>query len=157
MYDFLDRPVSSLNVGGRVLVWSMRQWVRSAATGRCPCSDVGPAFHHWGLLAGLSQFQLMMVTLARNSREKMTFCDPDCGCIGESEALLLEMFCTLRERGDGALRQTAKLVVHIPAVAPLATAVAALGRTLEGRAIYPERPERDNALKHNGPNGGANE
>jgi hypothetical protein len=154
MYDFLDRPVSSLNVGGRVLVWSMRQWVRSAATGRCPCSDVGPAFHHWGLLAGLSHFQLLMITLARNSREKMTFCDPDCGCIGESEALLLEMFCTMRERGDAAFRQTAEFVVHRPAVTPLVTAVAALGRTLDGREIYPERPHRDDVLKNAWRDGG---
>jgi hypothetical protein len=147
MYDFLDRPVASLNVGGRVLVWATRQWVLSAAAGRCPCSDVGPAFHHWGLLAGLSQFQLMMVTLARHSREKMTFCDPACTCIGESEALLLELFCTMRERGDAAFCQTAALVVHDRAVTPLATAVAALGRALESREIYPERVQRDDVLR----------
>ena len=147
MYDFLDRPVGSLNVGGRVLVWSMRQWVRSAEAGRCACSDVGPAFHHWGLLAGLSHFQLMMVTLARNAREKMTFCDPDCGCIGDSEALLLEMFCTLRERGEPVFRETAELVVHDRAVTPLFTAVSALGRALDSREIYPERVQRDDVLK----------
>lgn len=139
MYDFVDRPVGALNTGGRVLVWSMRQWVKAASAKRCPCSDVGPAFHHWGLLGGLSHFHVMMMSIARNSRQRMYFCEPECCCIGESEALLLELFCTLRERGDADFRQTAGLILQDAAVLPFETAATSLGWTLTGRNMFPER------------------
>jgi hypothetical protein len=145
MYDFLDRPVGALNVGARLLVWSMRQWVKSSLAGRCACTKVGPAFHHWGLLAGLPHFQLMMVTLARGAREKMTFCDPVCMNIDESEALILGLFCTLREQGEEGFCKIATLIVHDTALVPLHLAVTALGRALDGREIYPERPQIDAA------------
>jgi len=29
MYDFIDRPVTDLGHGGRLLIWSMRSWVQA--------------------------------------------------------------------------------------------------------------------------------
>jgi len=39
MYDLMDRPVTSLNPGGHLLLWAMRHWVRAVSTSRCPVGD----------------------------------------------------------------------------------------------------------------------
>lgn len=44
MYDFLDRPLTSLDHGGRFLVWSTRSWVQAAGNRKCPASVIARAF-----------------------------------------------------------------------------------------------------------------
>ena len=43
MYEFLDRPVTGLDHGGRFLVWSMRSWVKAMGERQCPGTALGSA------------------------------------------------------------------------------------------------------------------
>lgn len=140
MYAFIDRPVDSLNLGGRLLVWAMRHWVKAASAGRCPCGDVGPAFHKWNLMAGFPHFHMLMALLNRNAATKLQFGSLECERVTEHEALLLSLVRSAREADAEQLRDTVEMLVCKASVPPILIALAALGQAMVDVGLRPLPP-----------------
>lgn len=130
MYDFVDRPVTSLDHSGHFLVWSMRAWVKSMHESQCPCSAVGPAFAKWKMIAGLFNFHKMMLIFNRFAMETFCFCSLDCNRVTEHEALILSVFNGVRMSRPDVVRGTLELLVKEDAVADLVTVILSLGQSL---------------------------
>lgn len=143
MYDFVDRPVSSLNRGGRMLVWAMRHWVKAASAGRCPCGDVAPAFHKSGLMPSFPHFHVMMAVLNREALERLRFCTVDCGRVGEHEALVLSLLRGVHAGPAERVRETAALIVAPDAVGTLIIALTALAHALAEAGLALAAPIHD--------------
>ena len=41
MYAYLDRPIATLDEGGKILVWAMRQWMAAISKRSCPVAALG--------------------------------------------------------------------------------------------------------------------
>lgn len=136
MYDFVDRPVTSLDHGGRFLVWSMRAWVKSMHDGRCPCTAIGPSFAKWNMIAGLSNFHKMMLIFNRFAMETFRFCSLNCNLVTEHEALILSVFQGTRMSRPDVVRATLELVVEEIALPDLVSVILSLGRRLIEAGFY---------------------
>jgi len=140
MYDFLDRPVTTLDHGGRFLVWSMRSWVKAMGERQCPASTIANAFARWNMIAGLQPFLRMMTLFNRNGLETFQFCALACNHISEHEAIILSLVCALRDERPEVLRDTLALLVEEDTIGDLLTALSALGRLMDEASIFPSRP-----------------
>lgn len=143
MYEFVDRPVTSLDHGGRFLVWSMRAWVKSMHDSRCPCTAIGPAFAKSKMVTGLPSFHTMMLIFNRDALETFRFCALECNRVSEHEALILSFVHGIRMSRPDMVRKTLALVVDEDAVPDLVAAIVALGRTMSERDIFPGVPDID--------------
>lgn len=119
MYDFLDRPVTSLDHGGRFLVWSTRSWVKAVSERKCPTSVIAGAFGKWDMLQGLQPFLRMMALFNRHGLENFQFCALQCNHVSEHEAIIISLVCALRDERPAALRETLDLLVEEEAVGDL--------------------------------------
>lgn len=137
MYEFLDRPVTSLDKGGRFLVWSMRNWVKAVDEKRCPASVIATAFGRWGMLSGLQPFLRVMALFNRHGLENFQFCALACNHISEHEALIISLVCSLRDRRPDSVRDTLVLLVEEEAIGHLIGSLSALGRAMDAASIYP--------------------
>ena len=135
MYDFVDRPLTSLGHGGRFLVWSMRIWVKAMHDGRCPCFAVGSGFTQWRLISGLPDFHMMMTIFNRDGLQHLLFCAVDGNRVSEHEALILSLVQAVRTVQPAALHKTLALVVAEDAIANLTTALMSLGGRMAGAGI----------------------
>lgn len=140
MYDFVDRPVTSLNRGGRFLIWAMRNWVGALANNGCPCSSVGPAFRKWGMTAGFPHFHVMMVLLNREGQETFRFGPVGHERVTEHEALIVGMIRAVRDVPADRMREGAVLMVREGSVPPLMIAMSALGEALVEADLWPAPP-----------------
>jgi hypothetical protein len=140
MYDFLDRPVTGLDHGGRFMVWSMRSWVKAMTERHCPGSAIGAAFARWNMIAGLQPFLRVMALINRHGLENFQFCALACNHVSEHEAIILALVCSLRDARPEALRDTLALLVEEDSIGELLAALSALGRTMDEAAIFPARP-----------------
>ncbi len=140
MYAFVDRPVTSLDHGGRFLVWSMRAWVQSMHDSRCPCTAIGPAFAKWKMIAGLPNFHMMMMIFNRDALETFRFCALECNQVSEHEALILSFVHGIRMSRPDVVRATLALVVDENSITNLVTAVSSLGRAMADSGIFPDKP-----------------
>ncbi|MBW8753393.1 MAG: hypothetical protein JF595_04475 [Sphingomonadales bacterium] len=140
MYDFLDRPVTDLDHGGRFLVWSMRSWVKAMGLRQCPGTALGAAFARWSMIAGLQPFLRMMTLFNRNGLETFQFCALACNHVSEHEAIILSLVCALRDERPEMLRDTLALLVEEDSLGDLLGALTALGRLMDEAAIFPRRP-----------------
>lgn len=140
MYDFVDRPVTSLNRGGRMLVWAMRHWVRAVQTGRCPCGDIRPAFDGKALGAAFPHFHVMMAVLNRHAVEKLRFGPVDCERVSEHEALVMAMVCATRGPDPVRAERTASLIVDPAQVTHLLVPMVALAHALADANRLPAGP-----------------
>lgn len=141
MYDFVDRPVTSLNRGGRMLVWAMRHWVRAVQLGRCPCGDIRPAFDGKALGAAFPHFHVMMAVLNHHAVEKMRFGPVDCERVSEHEALVMAMVCAAREPDLARAERAASLIVDRAQVTHLLVPMAALAHAHRGCQPAPRRSD----------------
>jgi hypothetical protein len=139
MYDFLDRPVTSLDHGGRFLVWSMRIWVKTMGENQCPVSAIAPAFAKWRMMAGLSHFHKAMLVFNRDGLEKFGFCALACNHISEHEAIILSLVCSLRDARPQTVRDTLALLVEEDGIGDVLGALSALGRGMDEAGIFPAR------------------
>jgi hypothetical protein len=130
MYEFVDRPVTSLDHAGRFLVWSMRAWVKSMHDSRCPCTAIGPAFAKSKMIAGLPSFHRMMLIFNRNALETFRFCALECNRVSEHEALIVSFVHGMRMSRPDMVRKTLALVVEEDAVPPLVVAIVQLCRSM---------------------------
>ena|SRR5688572_9792399 len=139
MYEFLDRPVPSLDHGGRFLVWSMRIWVKTTGEGLCPISAIAPAFAKWKMIGGLAHFHKAMLMFSRDALESFQFCPLQCNHVSEHEAIILSLVCSLRDRRPQCIRDTLALLVEEERIGDLLGALSALGRCPDQAAIFPAR------------------
>ncbi len=140
MYEFVDRPVTSLRRGGELVVWAMRHWVRAASTGRCPCGDVAPAFHKRDLMPAFPHFHMMMAVLNREAILQLRFGSVDCERVSEHEALLLSLLRAMHLTPGGQARATAALIVAPDSVTTLTIAMTALAQGLADANLLPRVP-----------------
>ncbi|HEY0959748.1 MAG TPA: hypothetical protein VGE05_10825 [Novosphingobium sp.] len=139
MYDFMDRPVTSLDQGGRLLVWSMRSWVKAMGERDCPATKIGIAFAQWNVISGLQPFLRIMALFNRHGLETFQFCALACNHVSEHEALILSLVCSLPDGRPEAVRDTLMLLVEEDCVGDVLAALMVLARSLEKAAIFPSR------------------
>jgi hypothetical protein len=141
MYEFVDRPVTSLDKGCRFLIWSMRSWILVASHKECPGQTLAPAFAQWKMIGGLQPFLRLMITLNRDSLDKVQFCSLNCNRVSEHEAVLLSLFVELADGDRIRSRDTISLLVSDEAVGDLLNAVTGLSNSLRHAEIEPRRPD----------------
>lgn len=142
MYEFVDRPVTSLDHGGRFLVWSMRSWVKAMADRSCPAGAIAPAFAQWRMLPGLQPFLRVMALFNRHGLENFQFCALPCNHISEHEAIIVSLLCGLRDSRPDQVHNTLAFLVEEEMIGETLAALTALGRTMDAAAIYPARSQR---------------
>ena len=142
MYRYLDRPVNALEPADRLLVWSMRNWVRVLSSGRCPCAALKPAFANWGIGDAHSDFNTAMLVLNGEGQGRLCFAAPCSMTVNDDEARLLALFATATEGDDARLRRLAIGLVEPAAADILATAAERVMATL---ACAPPLWDRPNA------------
>jgi hypothetical protein len=140
MYDFLDRPVTTLDHGGRFLIWAMRSWVKAMGERQCPGGALGSAFARRNMIAGLQPFLRMMALFNRSGLETFQFCALACNHVSEHEAIIVSLVCALRDERPETLRDTLALLVEEDSLGDLLAALTALGRLMDEAAIFPGRP-----------------
>src|SRR5690606_36308555 len=91
MYEFLDRPVTCLDPGGRFLVWSMRSWVQAMRGDASPATTLAPAFAKWKMIGGLQAFNRAILLLDRDALETFRFCSLNCDHVSEHEAIIISL------------------------------------------------------------------
>ena len=139
MYEFVDRPVTGLDRGGRFLIWSMRNWVKAKGEGRCPVHAIGSAFARWKMTSGLLPFLRIMALFNNHGRETFGFCAMGCNHISEHEAIILSLVCSLQDARPQDMHTMACLLVEEPQVDDLILSLSVLGRSLATASIFPAR------------------
>ncbi|EIZ79755.1 hypothetical protein WSK_1645 [Novosphingobium sp. Rr 2-17] len=140
MYQYVDRPLSTLDDGCRFLVWGMRAWVTAIAHQRCPAQLLAPAFAKWRMIGGLQPFHRAMVMFNKDALETFGFCRMECDHVSEHEAMILELVASLRDRGASATRDTLEMLVTEDAVGDLLETLSRLGASLAIAGLFPGVP-----------------
>ncbi|MCB2072575.1 MAG: hypothetical protein H6917_04410 [Novosphingobium sp.] len=139
MYDFLDRPVTTLDHGGRFLIWAMRSWVKAMEDRQCPGHALGAAFAKWKMISGLQPFLHVMALFNRHGLETFGFCRLQCNHVSEHEAIIISLVCSLRDSRPEFVRDTVALLVEEDHIGDLIASLSALGRSMDEAAIFPAR------------------
>lgn len=139
MYEFVDRPVTSLDHGGRFLVWSMRSWVKAMGERSCLAGAIAPAFGQWRMLSGLQPFLRIMALFNRHGLENFQFCALPCNHVSEHEAIIVSLICNLREGRSDLVHDTLTLLVDEEAIGDLLSSLSLLGTAMAAAALLPGR------------------
>lgn len=142
MYAYLDRPVSALDEGGRVLTWGMRRWVRALEDRQCPVAALGSAFARRELMPALAPFHRVMSVLSYHARQPLSFAPLCCPHVAEGEALLLAVIGSCRTRSPRMLEDTLNLLVEDAHHDTLHQAMHQLAEALARKAMLPAQPAR---------------
>lgn len=140
MYAFVDRPVLSLDHGGRFLIWTVRNWVTAMAEGRCAAAAVGPAFAKWNLMRAFAPFHRMLTLLNLHGLQTFSVAPLQCRHVAEHEALFLAILTGVERRQPAVLHGTATLMVEEEHVPALIEAVAELGGAMLTAGFFPREP-----------------
>ena len=140
MYQYVDRPLTTLDEGCRFLVWSMRAWVSAIGRKRCPAQMLAPAFAKWRMIGGLQPFHRTMLLFNRDALETFAFCSLSCPHVSEHEAVILELITSLRDRGAQATRETLELLVAEEGVGDMLETLSRLGAVMAIAGIFPGEP-----------------
>ena len=149
MYDFVDRPVTSLDPGGRFLIWTLRNWVKTLSEGRCPAAAVGPAFVKWHMMPALPAFHRMLTLLNVHGLQMFRVAPVECRSVAEYEAVFLSLVNGLGQGRLVILRDTLSLLVEEAHVSTALAALAALGGTMKEAGIFPGKPATMSGNPHN--------
>lgn len=147
MYKYVDRPLDTLDQGGRFLVWSMRAWVTAIGHKRCPAQLLAPAFAKWRMIGGLQSFHRAMMLFNRDALETFAFCPLACSHVSEHEAIILELITSLRGRGAQATRETLELLLAEDSVGDMLETLSRLGAVLAIAGIFPGEPAPASGLR----------
>jgi len=142
MYAFVDQRVTSLDNGGRFLIWSMRSWVTAISQRQCPPNAIGPAFAKWGMIAALPHFHMAMMLLSRDSLMTLKFSPINCLIVAEDEAMLLALVRSIACDRPERLRETLELIIAEDSVPALLKALVAVTLHLNNANLIPEAPRR---------------
>jgi hypothetical protein len=140
MYQFIDRPVTSLDPGGRFLVWAMRSWVTAMAARTCPANALAGAFAKGKMIWGLQPFLRMMAQFNRHGLENFQFCALPCNHVSEHEAIIVSLVCALRDERPERVTDTLARLVEEECIGDQLTAICALARSLDAAGLYPAPP-----------------
>jgi hypothetical protein len=140
MYAYLDRPITSLDEGGKVLVWAMRKWVSAMEARSCPVAALGKALAPRGLMPALAPFHRMMALIGCHSRQDLPFAPLCYTSLEEGEALLLAILSQSRGPHALALETTLFLLVGEENSAALHDAVLQLCEALDKAGMLPAVP-----------------
>lgn len=141
MYAFIDRPVITLDHGGRFLVWTLRNWVKALSDGYCPAAAVGPAFSKWGMMAAFPAFHRMLSVLNAHGKQTLAVAPVECRQVAEDEAIFLSLVASLEERRSERLRDTVAMLVEESHIGTLLSAISALGEAMRDAGIFPRQPD----------------
>ena len=149
MYEFLDRRVTTLDQGGRFLIWSMRSWATAAGHNhkqgslprqmQCPASVIAPAFAKWRMISGLQPFHRLMLLLSRHALETIQFNNLPCHHVAEHEAILISLICGLGEGQPEAAAGTLALIVEEDRRDEVLQAMCELTAAMAAASILPGR------------------
>lgn len=142
MCDFVDRPVATLDNGDRFLVWATRNWVQAMGERRCPTSAIGPAFLKWRVDRALPDFHMAMMILNKEGLLTLHFAPARCPHVSEDEAMLLQLFRSVRDDNGSRVTDMLKLLVEEQAVPALLTALARVSIRLGVAGLLPAVPAR---------------
>lgn len=137
MYQYVDRPLSTLDEGCRFLTGSMRVWVAALARRQCPARMLAPAFAKWRMIGALQPFHRMMIVLNHEALETLQFCPAGCDYVSEHEALLLELVTSIHARGPLETRATLDLLVSEDAVGDMLDVLTRIAAALAIAGIFP--------------------
>lgn len=140
MYEYVDRPVTSLDRGGRFLIWSMRAWVKAVGERKCPAAAIASAFAKWKMMPGLQPFLRMMALFNRHGLENFRFCSLSCAHVSEHEAIIISLICSLQDSRPNDVSKTLDLLVEADFVGDIIQAMTLLGQAMHREAIFPTRP-----------------
>ncbi|GFE73583.1 MULTISPECIES: hypothetical protein [Novosphingobium] len=148
MYQYVDRPLNSLDEGCRFLVWSMRAWVTTLGRRQCPAQALAPAFAKWRMIGGLQPFHRAMLLFNRDALETFAFCPMACSHVSEHEAVILELITSLRDRGPQQTRETLELVVSEDSVGDVLETLSKLGAAMAIAGIFPGETVPAKNMRH---------
>lgn len=148
MYDYLDRPVGTLDEGSRFLVWSMRGWTQSMAERRCPPSVLAPGYARSDLDAMLPHFHMAMMALNREGTDRLGFGAMECSLVSEAEAILLGTIALYAGDRVEQANATVALLVKPEGVPVLRRALTAIAILTHAR--FPAAPSAPDSAPNNG-------
>ena len=140
MYQYVDRPLNSLDEGCRFLVWSMRAWITTLGRRQCPAQALAPAFAKWRMIGGLQPFHRAMLLFNRDALETFAFCPMACSHVSEHEAVILELITSLRDCGPQQTRDTLEMVISEESVGDMLETLSKLGAAMAIAGIFPGEP-----------------
>lgn len=143
MYQFVDRPVSALCPGSRLLLWATRGWAHARANGTCPPGAVAPAFLQCGAIAALPDLHRFLLLLEGEDSERLCVSPLAAARIGDIEAVLVQLFADALTRPHRARATIALMLAdgEPGESADVTTAFAALGSVatcLMGKGLAPD-------------------
>jgi hypothetical protein len=148
MYQFVDRPVSALCPGSRLLLWATRGWAHARANGTCPPGAVAPAFLQCGAIAALPDLHRLLLLLEGDDSERLCVSPLAAARIGDIEAVLLQLFADALTRPHRARATIALMLAdgtsnEGPQVATAFTALGAVSTCLMGKGLAPDGLSRE--------------
>lgn len=140
MYQFVDRPLESLDPGCRFVTWSMRAWVSSLTGKSCPARFLAQPFARWRVIGGLQPLHRLMLVLNRDALETLHFHPLPCPRVSEHEALVLSLLVSLARGGTPEARDTLALLVAEDGIGDALAALSGLAAALAIAGMLPVEP-----------------
>ena len=141
MYEYLDRPITTLDPASRFLLWAVRAAASALGERRCMGAALGPGFACIGLDEALPHFAIGMAVLVREASQPIHIAKPNCCCVAEHEALLLTLLTAADMGDDARVQATAALLVEgEQSAATLARALRAVTAEVLAHGLMPARP-----------------
>ncbi len=140
MYEFVDRPIIALDHGSRFLVWTLRNWVKALADGRCPAAAIGPAFAKWDMMAAFPSFHRMLSVLNAYGTQTLAVAPVECRRVSEHEAIFLSLIASLEQRRPEIVRDTVAMLVEEDHIGTVLAALSTLGGAMLEAGIFPRQP-----------------
>ena len=140
MYDFVDRPVTSLDRGGRFLIWALRSWTAWIGHKECPARAIAPAFARSNMIGALQPFHRTMLLINRDALENFGFCSLNCNRVSEHEAIIVTMIRMLGEDRPAAVRDTLSLLIEEDSIGDVLASLCELASRMDEAALFPGCP-----------------
>lgn len=140
MYEFVDRPVTGLDAGGRFLIWSMRSWTAAIGGNHCPAPQVASAFAKWNMIGGLQHFHRAMLLLSRDALETICFAPLACNRVCEHEAIVLSLLDTIAAEKTSRARDLLAMLIEEASIGDMLAALGELCGSLARASLLPGVP-----------------
>ena len=111
MYNYLDRPVASLDRGAAFLLWAIRTGAAAMVGRRCLGAALGPGFGRSGAEGALPSFAMAMAVLVRDANRTITIMPARCCTVAEDEAILLSLLGATDDDADARSRAVISLLI----------------------------------------------
>lgn len=131
MHDLVDRHIEQQSPPVRLLVWSMRQWLKGALSGRCVCQLIGGAFGSAGVPGAEEHFHQAMRILYNDTRVPLRFGSPESSRVAEHEAFMLAAIQSAAAGRAEEVRAISRSMVHADLEPAFSNAICALASAFE--------------------------